>query len=131
MFGEQDIIECEQALRLAMLSSDIEALDRLLAPDLLFTNHLGHIVSKTDDIDAHRTGMLRIDRLELSEQRIMPVGDVVTVSVRAKLSGTYDQQTASGEFRFTRIWAQTDKTQADTAQPNRWQVVVAHSSLLA
>ena len=38
---ESEVLEAEDLLRGAMLRSDVEALDALLAPELLFTNHLG------------------------------------------------------------------------------------------
>ncbi|MEJ6004903.1 hypothetical protein WG899_05050 [Paucibacter sp. AS339] len=34
----------EERLRLAMLASDSVALDELIAPELLFTNHLGQVL---------------------------------------------------------------------------------------
>jgi hypothetical protein len=42
---QAQIIELEQRLRQAMLGSDIVELDALIAPELLFTNHLGQISS--------------------------------------------------------------------------------------
>jgi hypothetical protein len=38
---EAQILNAEDKLRTAMLSSDVNALDELLAPELVFTNHLG------------------------------------------------------------------------------------------
>jgi hypothetical protein len=38
---EEQIVQVEDRLRTAMLRSDVAALDELLAPDLIFTNHLG------------------------------------------------------------------------------------------
>ena len=34
--------------------------DQLLAPDLLFTVHLGHLASKADDLAAHLARLLRL-----------------------------------------------------------------------
>ncbi|GJD17534.1 hypothetical protein RIVM261_024900 [Rivularia sp. IAM M-261] len=42
---EHQIIEAEEKLRLAMLHSDVKALDELLSSRLIFTNHQGHLVS--------------------------------------------------------------------------------------
>lgn len=44
------IIEFEERLRLAMLNSDVAELDELISSDLLFTNHIGVLISKEDDI---------------------------------------------------------------------------------
>jgi hypothetical protein len=43
---ETRILALEEQLRIAMLGSDVGALDRLLAPELIFTNHLGQLLSK-------------------------------------------------------------------------------------
>ena len=38
---KDQILEAEENLRYAMIHSDLVALNELLAPELLFTNHLG------------------------------------------------------------------------------------------
>ncbi|MGA2039648.1 MAG: nuclear transport factor 2 family protein [Bryobacteraceae bacterium] len=120
---EAQIVDAEDRLRAAMLSSDIRALDELLSPDLIFTDHLGRLLGKEDDLAAHRSGMLKVNELRASEQHIRRNGDVVIVSVRMRLSGTYDGNPASGDFRFTRVWA---------LSPNKtWHLVAAHSSVVA
>lgn len=120
---EAQIVEAEDQLRVAMLGSDVEALNDLLGSDLVFTNHLGQVLCKDDDLAAYRSGALKILSLEPSEQRVKVLGDVAVVSVRMQLSGTYSGAPANGDFRFTRVWARS--------QDARWQIVAAHSSRLA
>lgn len=124
---EKMIASFEERLKTAMLKSDIDELDQLLAPDMVFTNHLGEVISKTDDIEAHKSGDLMINTLDLSEGFIKPFGGVVTVSVRTKITGFYRAEPVSGDFRFSRIWCPAITEQEQV----QWQVVVAHSSLLA
>jgi hypothetical protein len=50
------IVEVEDQLRTAMLCADVAALNQLLAPDLIFTNHLGQLLGKEDDLAAYRSG---------------------------------------------------------------------------
>ena len=119
---EKEIVAVEERLRVAMRSSDVRVLDELLSPNLLFTNHLGQLVSKEADLAGHKSGDLKIEALELSEQRIQFVGDLAIVSVLAHISGSYRGSPANGNFRFTRLWAKQD---------DRWQVVAGHSSLAA
>ena len=111
----------EEALLSAMLSGNVEALDALLADELLFTDHTGRIVDKATDLEAHRSGMIKIDELKPSEQVIRDYGNVVYVSVLLSISGTFAGQPASGNFRFSRIWKCTG---------NSWQVVAGHSTLV-
>jgi hypothetical protein len=52
-----------------MLDSDINALDRLISQKLLFTNHLGHVVSKGDDLEPHKKKHLHSNQLRCLNQR--------------------------------------------------------------
>ena len=61
------IIELEERLRLAMLNSDVATLDELISPNLLFTNHLGVLVSKEDDLSAHANKAFVFKTLDLSD----------------------------------------------------------------
>jgi ketosteroid isomerase-like protein len=120
---QMQIVEVEDQLRTAMLSSDVAALDGLLRPDLIFTNHLGQLLGKNDDLAAYRSGVLKVAGLEPSEQHVRVLGEVAVVSVRMRVSGSYEDVPANGDFRFTRVWARS--------QPEGWQIVAAHSVLIA
>jgi len=120
---EAQIVDAEERLRTAMLGSDVSALDELLAPELIFTNHLGQLLGKEDDLAVHRLGMLKVKDLRPSEQRVRLNGDVAIVSVRMQLSGTYDGKPGNGDFRFTRVWA--------LSPLKTWRVVAAHSGIVA
>ena len=120
---ERQISDCEEALRLAMLSSDVAALDRLLAPDLLFTNHVGQMMSKQDDLEAHRTGTLKISAISTSDHIIKPLHDaVVLVSAQTHIDGSFAGNSSQANFRFTRVWTR--------APGSAWQVVAGHSCVM-
>lgn len=119
---ENEIIEAEEKLRKAMVSSDIIALDNLLSPNLIFTNHLGQVISKNDDIEGHRSGDLKIENMEFSRQQIRFASDLAIVSVHTEISGSYKGMPANGNFRFTRVWENEN---------NVWKVIVGHSSIVA
>lgn len=97
---QAQIVDAEDQLRIAMLSSDVAALDELLAPELIYTNHLGQLLGKDDDLAAYRSGVLKVETLEPSEQHVRALGDVAVVSVRMQLSGTYGGAPANGDFRL-------------------------------
>lgn len=120
---QTQILDVEGQLRTAMLGSDVAALSELLAPNLIFTNHLGELKGKEDDIAAYRTGVLKVMNLETSEQRVMALGDAAVVTVRMQMSGTYAGNPANGDLRFTRVWARSPT--------GKWQIVAAHSGLIA
>lgn len=103
-----------------MLTSDVEALDRLLADDLIFTNHLGQPMSKQQDLEGHRSGSVAIESVELSEQSIRALGDTAIVTVAAHIVGQFDGNLFEETLRFTPVW--------QAVSPGQWQVSVAHAS---
>jgi len=117
------IVECEDRLRTAMLGSDLRLLDELLATELIFTSHEGQLFGKQDDIGAHRSGAIKIDRVTPSDRRIQLRPGIGIVTVRVEIGGLYMGTPLSGTFRFTRVWA--------PSATGTWQVVAAHSTLLS
>jgi hypothetical protein len=120
---EVDIARLEQRLLDAMLLSDVVELDALLADDLTFTDHEGGVWSKADDLAAHRSGAIRVDSVVASEQRIRVFDGGAIVTVRLAIVGTFGGHAARGAFLFTRVWI--------PSRYDGWQVVVAHSTLVA
>jgi ketosteroid isomerase-like protein len=119
---KKKISELEEKLRLAMLNSDVSTLNELISPELLFTNHLGALVSKEEDIRAHSSKAFVFNKLNLSDSKILVQDNSAVVSVKAVINGTYNGQPANGTFRFTRFWTNTS---------GKWQVVAGHSSVVA
>jgi len=112
----------EEKLRLAMLNSDVSVLDELIADDLTWTMHTGQVVDKQFDLEAHRSGVFRFTMLNLSDRQIHTYGnDCAVVTLKAELAGTYNNQSFSETYRFTRVWVQ---------RQNHWQIVAGHVSQL-
>lgn len=117
---ENRVREAEERLRVAMLCSDLGALDQLLAPGLVFTSHLGQLVGKDDDLAFHRSGALRLEQLIASDQRIVVRGEVAVVCVRVHLAGTLGGQPLAETLRYTRVWSLVPTL----------QVIAGHASLI-
>jgi len=84
-------------------------LDALIADELVFIDHTGRVVDKATDLDAHRSGVIRIDELEVSDQLIKIYGETAVVSVQLRIKGLFFGQPSEGVFRFMRIWADAGK----------------------
>jgi ketosteroid isomerase-like protein len=117
--SEASLHASEAALRQAQLAGDVRELDRLLDDALVFTGPNGAVYGKKDDLDAHRRGLLRITRLEPSEERIQRFGHIAVVSVRMEMSGTFEGEAFAGPFRYTRVWR---------AEADGWRIVAGHVS---
>jgi hypothetical protein len=112
----------ETELLRAMRTDDIPVLDRLLADDLLFTDHAGKVITKEWDLAAHRSGDMTISSLTPSEQVIRIYSSAVIVaSVRLAIAGTYRNEEFTGDIRYTRVWMERN---------GAWQVVAGHSSVV-
>jgi ketosteroid isomerase-like protein len=109
----------EEKLRQAMLDSNVAILDELIADDLVFTTPSGLIINKQMDLEAHRSGMQKLTKLELGDRQIHDYDTFVVVTLKAELAGTTNEQPFAGTFCYTRIWQQ---------RHDRWQVVAGHVS---
>ena len=113
------IEELEEKLRKAMLNSDIETLDKLIADSLVFTLPTGDIADKQMDLNAHRSGIQKLYKLSPSEQLIKCYENFVIVTVKMELEGLFNNNSISGRYSYTRVWTKTQEV---------WQVVAGHVS---
>ena len=119
---EIQIKKCENLLKEAMLQSNISELDKLIADDLIFTNHLGHVMTKQDDLNAHKTKALKINEIKLNDMNIKTFSSIAIVTVKAHISGSFNGESAENDFRFTRVWSKTEN--------ESWKITAVHSSLV-
>ena len=126
LVGEADpeIVACEAQLRAAQLSADVEALDLLLADDLLFTGPDGRLGTKEQDLGAHGSGAVRFRVHEPEELRVRRVGpDVAVAALRTRLAVEVAGMLVRGTYRYTRVWAR--------GPAGAWRVVAGHVSAVA
>jgi ketosteroid isomerase-like protein len=103
--ADPDLITAEARLRRAQLDADVGALDELISESLLFAGPDGSLASKAQDLEAHASGVVRFrrhDPLELTIRRLS--GDIAVASLLAKLAVEVNGTTASGTYRYTRVW---------------------------
>jgi hypothetical protein len=120
---QSQIIELEEQLRQAMLHSNVAELDALIAPELLFTNHLGQIFSKQKDLDAHRSGKFKFTEITPSDRHIQINPGFTVVSVLMHIVGSYDGTPVEQDIRFTRVWA--------ISTAGSIQIIAGHTSEIA
>jgi Domain of unknown function (DUF4440) len=120
---QAQIIELEERLRQAMLRSDVAELDALIAPELLFTNHLGQRFTKQEDLEAHRTGKFKFNEITPSDRQIQFNPGFTVVSVLIHISGSYEGTPVEQNIRFTRVWAISSSSSI--------QIIAGHTSALS
>jgi ketosteroid isomerase-like protein len=118
---DDEILACEAELRHAQLSGDVAGLDRLLDDLLMFTNIDGTLARKSDDLSLHRSGRLRITRMDPIDRQLLHLGATSVVSVRMNAEAVMDGVPVTATLRYTRIWHK---------RPDGWRLVAGHMSIV-
>ena len=122
--ADPEIVALEARLRAAQLAADADALDALIADNLLFTGPDGQVGTKGQDLDAHRSGTVRFRSHVPKELRIRRVGTNVAIcALLAELVVDVNGAMTRGVFRYTRVWAQENT--------GPWRVAGGHVSQLS
>ena len=121
MSVDTEIANRETELRQAQLASDVHTLDRLLDDALIFTSFDGTIATKADDLSLHRSGRLRISRMDPLETHMLHLGQTSIVSVKMDAAATLDGAPMVGVLRYTRIWHKRNEG---------WRIVAGHMSIV-
>jgi ketosteroid isomerase-like protein len=121
---DDEIVALESRLRDSQLAADVGALDQLIAEDLLFVGPDGQLATKSQDLAAHASGVVRFREHVPEELRIRRIGpDVAVAALRARLAVEVHGALASGTYRYTRVWARE--------RGGDWRVVGGHVSAVA
>lgn len=105
----ESIVNAEIELLTAIKNADIPTLENMLHDDLLFNLPDGQTITKEFDLNTYRSGKIKIEALEASDQIINRIDDVAVVSVIILLKGSYDGNPLNGTFRYIRVWKQFDE----------------------
>lgn len=105
----ETVVNAEIELLTAIKKSDVLALDNILHDDLLFNMPDGQTITKEFDLQAYRSGKLKIDSLEASDQIVNIIADSAVVAVTVALKGTYDNNPIKGVFKYIRVWKKAGK----------------------
>ena len=105
----ENIVNAEIELLTAIKNADISVLEKILHDDLLFNLPNGNTITKEFDLDSYRSGKMKIDLLEASDQIINVIDDTAVVAVTIFLKGVFENNPINGVFRYVRIWKQFDE----------------------
>lgn len=103
------IVNAEIELLAAIKNADVLTLEKFLHDDLLFNLPDGQTVTKKFDLDLYRSGKMKIDVLDASDQIINIIDDTAIVGVTVLLRGKYDDKPLDGIFRYSRVWKNFDE----------------------
>jgi hypothetical protein len=115
-----EVLAANQARNTALVSHDLKALDRILAPDFNYTHSNNFQETKESHIGSLKNG-LRYTKYETTELRaniIMP--DVVTLNGFFEQTKGKDGNMKTGKYLFLSVWRRTGDT---------WQLTSFQSAL--
>ncbi len=94
------VVNAEIELLTAIKYADVSALEKLLHDDLLFNLPDGNTITKQFDLDSYRSGKMKVESIEASDQIISIIDDMAVVTVSSCIKGTYDNAPINGAFKI-------------------------------
>lgn len=110
----------EDELRRAQLAADVIAMEALLDDEVELVDETGVTSTKGEEIEAFRSGRVRLREFAVERQRVRVLGELGTTDVVAQVAGTRGGAPFRARLRFQRTWRLSDD----------WSVVAAHVSLV-
>ena len=114
-----EIEKVERELILAMKKSDVQQLDALIYDELSFVIPSGQTISKAVDLEAYRSGQMRVTEISITDQQINLTDDIAVVTMMATMSGTYLDAPIDGTYKILRVWKEFNET---------WKVIAGSST---
>ena len=99
-----EVLQAEERLRVAMLTSNVPELDALIADRLLFIGPDGGVYKKEDDLELHRSGTQRVSQAVWEDVQVELHGSVAVTVVLASLVGEFKGEAFAGQCRYIRTW---------------------------
>jgi hypothetical protein len=117
-----DVVKAAELKRFeAAEKDDLDLLGKLLGEDLTYTHSTGALETKTQFLDALRSGKLKFKKIEPSDLQVRVYGATAIINGTAKLAVVSDGQPKDVNIRFTDVWVN---------RAGRWQMVAWQSTKL-
>ncbi len=116
---ERQILDLEYQRQQAQLRGDWQTIQRLNAPEFTEIAGTGLIRTAAQNAEAMRSGLLKFDKVDYSDQRVHLYGNVAILTGIGHRSGSFGGTAFEQRFRYTRIYVRQD---------GAWRVVFAQTT---
>jgi hypothetical protein len=113
------ILDLEHQRQQAQLRGDWQTIARLNAPDFSEIAGTGLIRTGAQNSEAMRSGVLKFDKVDYSDQEVRVLGSVAIVTGIGHRLGSFGGSPFEQRFRYTRIYAR---------QEGSWRAVFAQTT---
>jgi ketosteroid isomerase-like protein len=120
--GEDQVKALLEQSRQAALKGDSSYLEQNAAEDYSRVNPDGKLVSKSDAVNALKSGDVKYESIETSDMKVRVWGDTAVATYTADVKGTNKGQDASGKHQVTRVFVK---------QGGKWREVAFHVTKVA
>lgn len=118
----QQVLVADEARRLAMLHSDVSALDSLLADDVTIVWGDGTTDNKASALELFRSGRLHYQQSDYQNTKVRVFGDIAILTGDAMVRAVSDGESIGYLLRVTRVYA---------LRQDRWQLVSVQTTRAA
>jgi ketosteroid isomerase-like protein len=119
--AQDEVVRAEKAWAAALLKGDAQALDRLLAPELIFTHANGVVEDKSVLLGNIKSGALRYQVVEHERISVKPYKDAAVLHCRIRLGGIAEGKPFSVYVVMTHLWIN---------ERGAWKLAAHHATLL-
>src|SRR5215831_11109385 len=112
--AEQEVRQVHRSRLQALVSGDVNKLDKILADDLIYVSPIGKLQTKTEIVSDLKSGALRVSSIEQGEPRVRVYGDAAVVVYLTTSKFSDNGKEYNNEIRATSVYVRRD---------GRWQLV--------
>jgi hypothetical protein len=116
---EQTITKMEQDWGVALVKRDMAVIDRLEAPEYMYSAPDGSISNRVENDNDLKTGVVVIESFKLDDLKVRVFGDTAVAYGLETEKSTYKGKDTSGQYRFTDVFVRRN---------GAWQAVATHAS---
>jgi ketosteroid isomerase-like protein len=119
--AKQQVLDAEKAWIAALTSNDHSSLDKIVAPDLIYTHSTGLVENKADYMKAVST-FQKYKTLEHQNPAVRVYGDAAVVSSTAHMTGSTRGTPFDNTLRLIHVWVK---------QGGKWQLAAHQTTRIA
>jgi ketosteroid isomerase-like protein len=118
---EQSLRIANEAYNQAIINADVAALEKIFAPEFLYTTTAGQVLDKAAQLELFRSKRLAIETGKGSDERIQIHGKIGIVTGRFDATGNHEGKPFEARERYTSVWR---------IRQDRWQLVSEQGTLI-
>lgn len=120
--AEQSVKALTEQLNQAALKADAATYDKLTADDYISISVLGKPSTKSEIMEAIKSGKTKFDAIEVVDTKVRVYGDAALVIGLSNVKGHSGDTDISGQYRSTRLWIK---------QKGQWKTVSFQATRVA